>query len=152
MRTWAPASSGHQHLSYWQYSIHMHFILSGSILLPLPAQSTCWELIENDFFFLCFLKYLGNFAYMSFRLIHARVPLQWRHNGHDSVSNYQPHDCLLNRLSRRRSKKTSKLRVTGLCEGNSLVTDEFPTQMASNAENVSIWWRHHVHGICSSIT
>ena len=21
---------------------------------------------------------------------------------------------------------------------------EFPTQMASNAENVSIWWRHHV--------
>ena len=26
----------------------------------------------------------------------------------------------------------------------SLVTGEFPTQMASNAENVSIWWRHHV--------
>ena len=22
-------------------------------------------------------------------------------------------------------------------------TDEFPAQMASNAENVSIWWRHH---------
>ena len=47
------------------------------------------------------------------------IPLQWRHNGHDSVSNHQPHDCLLNRLSRRRSKKTSKLRVTGLCAGNS---------------------------------
>ena len=46
--------------------------------------------------------------------------------------------------SRRRSKKTSKLRVTGLCEGNSPVTCEFPTQMASNAENVSIFWRHHV--------
>ena len=43
--------------------------------------------------------------------------LQWRHNGHDSVSNHQPHDCLLNRLFRRRSKKISKLRVTGLCEG-----------------------------------
>ena len=40
--------------------------------------------------------------------------LQWRHNGRDSVSNHQPHDCLLNRLFRRRSKKTSKLRVTGL--------------------------------------
>ena len=26
----------------------------------------------------------------------------------------------------------------------SLVTGEFPAQMASNAENVSIWWRHHV--------
>ena len=44
---------------------------------------------------------------------------------------------------RRRSKKTSKLRVTGLCEGNSQVIGEFPTQMASNAENVSIWWRYH---------
>ena len=70
--------------------------------------------------------------------------LQWRHNEHDGVSNHQPHDCWLNRLVRRRSKKTSKLRVTGLCEGNSPVTREFPTQRASNAGNVSIWWRHHV--------
>ena len=42
-----------------------------------------------------------------------------------------------------RWKKTSKLCVTGLCEGNSPVTGEFPAQMASNAENVSIWWHHH---------
>ena len=41
------------------------------------------------------------------------------------------------------SKKTSKLRVTGLCAGNSPETGEFPAQMASNAENVSIWWCHH---------
>ena len=53
-------------------------------------------------------------------------------------------DCLLNRLFRRRSKKTSQLRVTGLCVGNSPGTSEFPAQMASNAENVSIWWRHRV--------
>ena len=46
--------------------------------------------------------------------------------------------------SRLRSKKTPKLRVTGLCEGNSPVTGEFPAQKASNVENVSIWWRHHV--------
>ena len=71
------------------------------------------------------------------------MPLRWRHNGRDSVSNHQPHDCLLNRLFRRRSKKTSKLRITGLCAGNSPGTGEFPVQMASNAENVSIWWRHH---------
>ena len=45
--------------------------------------------------------------------------LRWRHNGHESVWNHQPHDCLLNRLFRHRSKKTSKLRVTGLCVGNS---------------------------------
>ena len=42
-----------------------------------------------------------------------KQPLQWRHNGHDSVSNHQSHDCLLNRIFKRRSKKTSKLRVTG---------------------------------------
>ena len=45
--------------------------------------------------------------------------LQWRHNDHDCVSNHQPRCCLLNRLFRRRSKKTSKLHVTGLCVGNS---------------------------------
>ena len=67
--------------------------------------------------------------------------LQWRHNGRDSVSN--PHDCWLNDLFSLRSKKTWKLRVTGLCAGNSPGTGEFPAQMASNAENVSIWWRHH---------
>ena len=70
--------------------------------------------------------------------------LQWRHNGCDSVSNHQSHDCFLNRLFRRRLKKTSKLRVTGLCAGNSPGTGEFPAQMASYAENASIWWRHHV--------
>ena len=45
-------------------------------------------------------------------------PLQLRHNGRDGVSNHQPHHCLLNRLFWRRSKKTSKLRVTGLCAGS----------------------------------
>ena len=41
-------------------------------------------------------------------------------------------------------KKTSKLRVIALCAGNSPEAGEFPAQMVSNAENVSIWWRHHV--------
>ena len=71
------------------------------------------------------------------------VSLHLRHNGHDSVSSHQPHDCLLNRLFSRRSKKISKLRVTGLCAGNSPETGEFSAQMVSNAENVPIWWRHH---------
>ena len=69
--------------------------------------------------------------------------LRWRHNGHDIASNHQPHGCLLNRLFRRRSRKRSKLRVTGLCVGNSPGTGEFPAQMASNAENVPIWLPHH---------
>ena len=46
------------------------------------------------------------------------VWLEWRHTGRDGVSNLQPHQCLLNRLFGRRSKKTSKLRVTNLCAGN----------------------------------
>ena len=70
--------------------------------------------------------------------------LRWHHDETDGVSYHQPHHCLLNRLFGRRSKKTPKLRVTGLGAGNSPGTGEFPAQMASNAENVSIWWRHHV--------
>ena len=84
----------------------------------------------------------------------AGISLHWRHNNH------QPHDCFLHRLFRRRSKQISKFRVTGLCAGNSPDIGEFPAQMASNAENVSIWWRHHVpvkldqsHGVwCSGPT
>ena len=57
-----------------------------------------------------------------FSISFVSMSLQWSHNGRDSVSNHQPHDCLLNRLFRRRSKKTSKPRVTGLCAGNSPVT------------------------------
>ena len=66
------------------------------------------------------------------------LELQWRHN--HGVSNHRRHNGLLNRLFRRRSKKTSQLRITGLCGRN--LTGEFPSQRASNAENVSMWWHH----------
>ena len=88
-----------------------------------------------------------NQCHFSSRCSVAFASSQWRHNGRNSVSTHQPHDCLLNGLFRLRSKNTWKLRVTGLCVGNSLGTGEFPAQMASNAENVSIWWRHHVRAI-----
>ena len=65
-------------------------------------------------------------------------PLQWRHNGCDGVSNHQPRDCLPKRLIRHRPKKTPKLRVTGFVMGI------HRWQTGSNAENFSIWWRHHV--------
>ena len=71
------------------------------------------------------------------------VALSWRHNGRSGVSNHRRLNCFLNFLFRRRSQKISKLLVTGLCEGNSPVTGEFPAQRASNAENVSTWRRHH---------
>ena len=105
------------------------------------------QLAKND----CYISMSNQYGIwlISTAVCHRKVEgfsLQWRHNGRDSVSNHQPHDCLLNRLFRRRSvysDATSKLRVTGLCARNSPGTDEFPAEMASNAENVSICWRHH---------
>ena len=49
----------------------------------------------------------------------------------------------LNRLFSRKSKKISTLRVTSFCMGNSAETGEFPAHKSGNAENISIWWRHH---------
>ena len=93
-----------------------------------------------------FMVYLWTQIYISWIKLQPKIEisLQWRHNGRGGVSNHQPHHCLLNRLSRLRSNKTLKLRVTGLCAGNSPETGEFPAQMASNAEDVPIWWRHRI--------
>ena len=104
--------------------------------------STSWitkEVFTNHHWFcdhICFCCWLNT----------AMTPtaLQWRHNERDGISNHQSHDCLLDPLSRRRSKKTLKLCVTGLCAGNSPVIGEFSAQMTTNAENVSIWWRNNV--------
>ena len=50
-------------------------------------------------------------------------------------------------------QKTSQLRVTGLCEGNSPVTGEFSAQKGRWRGNyVSIWWRHHVNKFPLTIT
>ena len=73
------------------------------------------------------------------------MPLHWCHNECNGFSNHRWLDCVLNRLFGCRSKKTLKVHIIGLCEGNSLVTGEFPAQKASNTENVSFWWRHHVN-------
>ena len=83
----------------------------------------------------------------SYRTLHnlyvIRATSEWRYNVCDSDSNHQPHDCLLKPFIQTQIKENIKFRVTGLCAGNSPVAGEFPAQRASNAENVSIWWRHH---------
>ena len=71
------------------------------------------------------------------------ISLQGRYNGRDGVSNHRRLDCLPSRLPRRRSKKTSKLRIASICEGNPPVTGQFPSQRAMNEENIAIWRRHH---------
>ena len=72
-------------------------------------------------------------AYRKYALsLYICKSLQWRHNEHNGISDHQPHDCLLNRLYKRRWKKTSKFGVTGLWARNSPVTGEFPAQGAIN--------------------
>ena len=77
--------------------------------------------------------------------------LRRRHNERNGVSNHQPHDCLFNRLSTVYSggdkKQTSKLRVIGLCEGNSPVTGKCVHLMTSSWHNnaftfitIAIFW------------
>ena len=60
-----------------------------------------------------------------------------------SVSNYRQLHCWFNRFFKCTSKNTSKLRVTGFCEGIPPISGGFPSQGSSSAVNVSIWWRHH---------
>ena len=74
--------------------------------------------------------------------------LQWSHNV--TASQITSLTIVYSVVYSGKSKKTPKLRVTGLCAGNSPGTGEFPAQMASYVENVSIWWRHHALTILNS--
>ena len=78
-----------------------------------------------------------NFTFYAFCTDTPWLTWQWRHNESYDFSNLE---CLLNRLFRRRSKKTSNLCVTGFGEGNPPA--DYPHKRPSFAENVSIWWRH----------
>ena len=69
--------------------------------------------------------------------------LQWRRNECDDVSYHRRLHRVLHCWFRHWSKKTSKAPRHWLCAGNSPVAGEFPAQKASDAENVSIWRRHH---------
>ena len=75
---------------------------------------------------ICILFIIYRYIYIV-RLIKTRHGfVRWRHNEHDGVSSHRRLDCLFSPLFRRRSKKASKLRVTGLCDENSPVIGEFP--------------------------
>ena len=83
--------------------------------------------------------------------IYHQKALQWCHNECNGISNHQRPDSLLNRLFRRRSKKTSKLCITGLCLwGESTLDWWYPSQRASNVENDSIWRHHGLPSLYSS--
>ena len=107
------------------------------------VERTCWK---QPRFFIANNLCLYNVTQLINIYRATSLSLQWHNNERCGVSNHQPYDYLLNRLFRRRSKKTSKLRVIGLCEGNSPVTGEILTQRASNAENV--WYFHLMTSSC----
>ena len=129
-------------------------------LLKWSLYTICCEKIEgqNKYMgvvwaqYMCHVKNTSNFILASIVFwgtaiqmwVSEMCSLQWRHNECDGISNHRRLDCSPNRLFRRGSKKTSKLLYTGLCEGKLPVTSGSPSQRTSNAENASIWWRHHV--------
>ena len=134
----------HRKLSKWQLSVPpvtkisskwRHFRFSDIMMLVMGSPG-----IINQPVIHCGIQFL----------VEKCPALQWRHNECKCVSNHLRLDCLLNRSCI--SKETSKLRVTGLCEGNPPVTDDFPTQRASNTANVFIWWRHHGLLCCLCLT
>ena len=69
--------------------------------------------------------------------------LQWRHNGRDCVSNHQPHDCYTQAFIQAHIRENIIVPRHWPLWGIPPVTGGFPSQRASNAENVSISWRHH---------
>ena len=122
----------------------------GSICFKVGVCTTLYGGAEQGQVYMTCNNHISNLCSLGpfiFKNCPHTFSLLWRHNGGGSVSNHQPHDCLHKCLFRYRWKKTSKLCVTGLCAGNSPGTGQFPAQMASNAANVSIWWRHHAYSL-----
>ena len=110
-------------------------------------RNQCWT---NSLTHICGTRGRWVKAPLLYRVMHVIIWHHFKRKHYNDVmmsamasQNHQPHDCLLNCLFRLRSKETAKLSVTGICAWNSPVIGEFPAQKASNAENVSIWWRHH---------
>ena len=146
----------------------VNYLAIGSIPLIIPCVfvvRVCIQVVYVCFFILLWNKEnvaqiykclfdSQNCAYCVYSMVcvNGTAPLQWRHKEGDGVYNHHYLECLLNRLFRRGSKKTSKLRVTVPCKWNSSVTGEVPTQRASDAENVSIWRRHHVFLLFVSVS
>ena len=94
---------------------------AAQVLLRVASRAGHWKRISITSSSLCSVTIgiADTWSCTAILLAEYYSPLRWRHNDHDGVSNHQPHGCLLKRLFRRKSKKTSKLRVTGLCVGKS---------------------------------
>ena len=108
-----------------QSSVEMACRLFGSKLLPKPILLWTGPLQTNFNEIRIMIQDLIQFMKMPLKILSAKLPsfcpglgdqlrsstmtlpqtLRWRHNEHDSVSNHQPHHCLLNRLLRADQRK-----------------------------------------------
>ena len=98
---------------HWVNSLLNGDALSWHKFWSTVPQVTCWRKATSHFH----NKWWG---------VSIQIICNHYSDGRDSVSNHQPHGCLLDLSFRRRSKKTSMLRFTGLCVGNSPGTVNFP--------------------------
>ena len=137
--TWRKATSGWGRIVviHWRFRTHRKKCSPPFILLDNPRTvAFMWRATA--------LGHLGHLEVQELGTIQqhgsAPLPLQWRHNERHGISIVCSAVC-----SGAHQRKTSKLRLTGLCEGGPSVTGGFPSQMASNAESISVWARLHVH-------
>ena len=87
----------------WTYLITIKWLLPySSIVNPLGARDAAESLIRTDYNLSRLWVDTSHYSVIGWCESRGRpcchIPLQWRHNGRDGVSNHQPHDCLLSRL------------------------------------------------------
>ena len=135
---------------YCRFAPEIHFINPDEFILWRNRDSF-WIIWS----FICTVYQIFLKCYQSFNIVLTRDEFKFPLVTRKVCVSLQPFirnsPCVFPMLLFQRSKKTSKLCVTGLCAGNSPGTSEFPAQMASNAENVSIWWRHHAELRCHEV-
>ena len=83
-------------------------------------------------------QYLARFTCLAYYQPHPATSLQWRHNECDGLSNHRRFDCLFHAQIKENIKAPRHKPLWGEFTGDR------PTRRASNAKNVSIWWRHHM--------
>ena len=94
--------------TFWK---HGWFLRQTSVKLYLTTNNDrSWNRGRTSYNFVLILFLRGSAStylilYYQYLIISGRklnrlsyLPLRWRHNGRDGISNHQPHDCLLNRL------------------------------------------------------
>ena len=139
---WINKETGMLYERQWHHWLHPKF-------WTIPGAVTGKNFVNMTFRFLRRLLWESDVSprtWVTVKIIrntYSLIALQWHHNEHDDVSNHQPHRCLLKRLFKAQIKENIKAPRHWPLWGEFTGGRWIPTQRASNAENVPIWWRHH---------